>query len=102
MTSRARLGRMGRGRSRGRLARRLASQGLRFVDGSQQRYRDSAGARLRWVIRLALLDEGELAAVEEFVMEQQGAYSTFTFTDPWDGHEYAACRFENDDAALLT
>ena len=82
--------------------RRLESQFLRFVDGTQQRYRDAAGAKLRWVIRLDLLDEGELASVEEFVAEQQGGYAAFTFTDPWDGTEYANCRLEGDEALLVS
>ena len=82
--------------------RRLGNQWLRFVDGTHQRYRDSAGARLRWAIRLDLLDEGELASVEEFVAAQQGAYATFTFTDPWDAHEYEGCRLEGDDAVMLS
>jgi hypothetical protein len=81
---------------------RLQNQGVRFVDGSMQRYRDSRGARLRWTIRLELLDEGEMAAVEEFVAEQQGAYGTFTFTDPWDGMAYDGCRLEGDDALLIS
>jgi hypothetical protein len=81
---------------------RLKNQSLRFVDGSLQRYRDSAGVRQRWVVRLDLLDEGELAAVEEFFAGQQGAYAEFTFADPWDGAEYAHCRLESDDAVLVS
>jgi hypothetical protein len=82
--------------------RRLESQFLRFVDGTQQRYRDSGGAKLRWAIRLDLLDEGELASVEEFLTEQQGSYALFTFTDPLDGHEYENCRMEGDEAVLIS
>ena len=82
--------------------RRLRSESLRFVDGTQQRYRDSGSARLRWMIRLDLLDEGELASMEEFITAQQGAYAAFTFTDPWDGVEYEGCRLEGDDAVLIS
>jgi hypothetical protein len=81
---------------------RVQNQAVRFVDGSQQRYRDSAGARRRWVIRLELLDEGELAAVEEFFAAQQGQYEAFTFTDPWDGTDYENCRLESEEAVLTS
>lgn len=79
---------------------RLQNDSVRFVDGSLQRYRDAGSVRRRWVIRLDLLDEGELTAMEEFFVTQQGAYSTFTFTDPWDGHEYPGCRVEKDSAEI--
>jgi hypothetical protein len=75
---------------------RFASQVVRFLDGSEQRYRDRAGALRRWVIRLDLLDEGELAALEEFFLANQGAFGSFAFTDPWDGVEYADCSLEED------
>src|ERR1035437_2745866 len=68
------------------------NQTVRFVDGSEQRYRDSAGARLEWEIQLGQLDEGELAAIEEFFLARQGAFGSFCFTDPWDGHVYDDCR----------
>ena len=84
------------------LTRELSAQHqtLRFMDGAQQRYRDSAGSRRRWVIRLDLLDEGELAAVEEFFIASQGAFGTFTFVDPWDEQEYENCRMERDELTL--
>jgi hypothetical protein len=72
------------------------------VDGTAQRYRDSGAARLRWMIRLDLLDEGEMASLEEFMVAQQGSYGTFTFTDPWDGLEYEGCRLEADEAVLIS
>ena len=77
---------------------RLRNQAVRFLDGSEQRYRDAGAPRRRWAIRLELLDEGELAAVEEFFAAMQGAYTAFTFTDPWDGQEYANCSLESDEA----
>jgi hypothetical protein len=81
---------------------RLQNQTLRFVGGTQQRYRDSGSTRLRWVIQLSLLDEGELAAVEEFFLTQEGGYGSFTFTDPWDGVAYEECRLESDELGLLS
>jgi hypothetical protein len=77
---------------------RLRNQTVRFLDGSAQRYRDTGAVRRRWVIRLDLLDEGESAAFQEFFAAVQGAYATFTFTDPWDGHAYENCRLESDTA----
>jgi hypothetical protein len=81
---------------------RVQNQAVRFVDGSYQRYRDAAGTLRRWTIRLDLLDEGELGAVEEFFLARQGAYDAFTFTDPWDGTDYDHCRLEGDTAALVS
>jgi hypothetical protein len=78
------------------------NQTVRFVDGSDQRYRDSAGARMEWEIQLSELDEGELAAIEEFFLASQGAFGSFSFTDPWDGHVYDNCSLAADEVALAT
>jgi len=76
---------------------RLASERVRFVDGGYQRYRDAGVIRRRWMIQLDLLDEGEMAAMEEFFAAVAGTYTTFPFTDPWDGKEYEGCRLESDE-----
>ena len=78
------------------------NQTVRFVDGSEQRYRDSAGARLEWDIQLTQLDEGELATIEEFFLANQGSFGSFTFEDPWDGSVYDNCSIAEDGLALLT
>jgi hypothetical protein len=78
------------------------NQTLTFVDGTQQRYRDGAAAWLRWEIRLSNLDEGELAAVEEFFVANQGAFGSFTFTDPIDGHVYGDCSLAADSLSAVT
>jgi len=72
------------------------NQTLTFVDGTQQRYRDSGAVQMRWEIRLADLDEGETAAIEEFFLINQGAFGSFTFTDPRDGAVYEDCSLEAD------
>jgi hypothetical protein len=72
------------------------NQTLTFVDGKQQRYRDAAAARFEWVIRLTDLDEGEIAAIEEFFLANQGSFGSFAFTDPLDGHVYADCSLQTD------
>ena len=86
------------------LARReqFQNQTVRFVDGREQRYRDSAGARLEWDIQLSQLDEGELAAIEEFFLENQGKFGHFSFTDPSDGKVYENCSMAMDGLELVT
>ena len=46
--------------------------------------------------------EGELAAIEEFFLASQGAFGSFSFTDPWDGQVYDNCSVGADDLALVT
>jgi len=79
---------------------RYQNQALRFVDGAEQRYRDCAGPLRRWEIPLSQLDEGEIAAIEEFFEGNQGRLGNFTFTDPWDGQEYPNCSLEADGLEL--
>jgi hypothetical protein len=55
---------------------------------------------LRWEIRLSQLDEGEMAALEEFFTANQGAFGSFTFTDPFDGATYPDCSLEADALGL--
>src|SRR5437588_12948027 len=81
---------------------KFQNQTLTFVDGTQQRYRDGATALLRWEIRLEELDEGELAAVEEFFAANQGAFGSFSFTDPQGGQVYDTCSLEADGVDLIT
>ena len=65
---------------------------IRFLDGSDQRFLSQGRQFRRWEIKLDLLDEQELAAVEQFFIEQQGTYSTFTFPDPVSGQAVQSCR----------
>jgi phage-related protein len=81
---------------------RFQNQTLRFLDGTEQRYRDSAGVLHRWQIRFDGLDEREITALEDFFSECQGTYGTFAFTDPWDGEEYPNCSLEVDGFDLVT
>jgi len=86
------------------LARReqFQNQTVRFVDGREQRFRDSAGARLEWDIQLNQLDEGELSAIEEFFLANQGVFGSFSFTDPSDGKVHANCSVAGDGLASVT
>lgn len=68
---------------------RYSTQAVRFMDGSQQKFR-LIGVRLRrWTLKLDLLDEDELGAVIAFI-EQQGS-ATFAFPDPLTGDNVATC-----------
>src|SRR5260370_32635109 len=73
------------------------NQAVRFVDGTEQRYRDTAAPRQSWQVSLSGLDETELAALEEFFLANQGSFGSFAFTDPWDGHVYDDCSLASDD-----
>ena len=75
---------------------------LRFVDGQEQRYRESAGPLHRWQIRLNALDEGELAAIDGFFWSNQGRLGRFAFTDPWDGIVYPDCSLGSDELELTS
>jgi hypothetical protein len=70
---------------------RYSTQSVRFMDGSQQKFRLIGVGLRRWTLKLDLLDEQELGAVIAFV-EQQGS-ATFAFTDPVTGDNVATCMF---------
>lgn len=75
------------------------NQVLRFLDGSEQKYRMRASVRRKWKLRLELLDESELASLEQFFLQLQGTSQNFTFTDPWDGTAFGNCRLEKSEMA---
>jgi len=75
-------------------ATKYSTQVLRFLDGSEQRFRNYASPLRKWTIRLDLLDEAELHALREFFRTAEGAAGSFTFTDPWDGARYPNCSLE--------
>jgi hypothetical protein len=68
---------------------RYSTKAVRFMDGSQQKFRLIGVGLRRWTLKLDLLDEQELGAVIAFV-EQQGS-ATFAFTDPVTGDNVAKC-----------
>ncbi|MEO8596696.1 MAG: DUF2460 domain-containing protein [Candidatus Solibacter sp.] len=81
---------------------KFQNQIVRFLDGTDQRYRDSAGERLSWKIDLSELDAGELAALEKFFQEAQGAFGSFEFVDPWDDRVHEHCSLDGDLLRLAT
>ena len=76
------------------------NQVVRFLDGREQRYRDSATPLHQWTIRLTELDESEMAKVEQFFGDNLGRLGSFTFTDPWDGKQYSNCSLAGDELQL--
>ena len=81
---------------------RCRNQILRFLDGTDQRYRDCMGPLHTWEIRLDKLDEGEMANIEAFFANNQGSFGAFSFTDPWDGQLYANCSLASDSLSLVS
>ena len=76
---------------------KFRNQAIRFLDGTEQRYRDCARPLRRWEIRLDQLDEGEMAALDAFFAADQGVFARFAFTDPWDGEVYLSCSLGSDE-----
>jgi hypothetical protein len=73
---------------------------LRFVDGAEQRYRGYGAPLRQWVVRLDLLDESELAALDEFFLTTQGQGGSFAFTDPRDNATYPNCSLADDQMTI--
>ena len=76
---------------------RFSTQIVRFVDGSEQRFRDFGVSLRRWIIQLDQLTETEMASMRNFFRAQRGAAGTFSFTDPWDSTQHADCSLEGDE-----
>ncbi len=74
---------------------------LRFLDGSEQKYRNAAGSRREWTLHLELLDEREIAVLQQFFEQQQGTSQVFSFVDPWDATTYQTCRLKDDSLVTL-
>lgn len=70
---------------------------LRFVDGTEQRFRLWPAVMRQWTIRLDLLTGEELSDLREFHRSRSGQAQSFRFIDPWDGAEYENCTFDGDD-----
>jgi hypothetical protein len=73
---------------------------MRFLDGREQRYRDSAGPLHRWEVLLERLDEGEIARIADFFASNEGAFGDFAFTDPLDGRVYPHCSVGSDELEI--
>ena len=74
----------------------FASFVVRFLDGSDQRYRQIGSSLRTWTIKLDMLDETELNAIEQFFIAQEGCFGTFSFVDPWTQTTFANCSLAHD------
>lgn len=77
-----------------------ATTALQFVDGSEQRWRETGSGGRRWVLRFSGLDDGEAAALASFFEAQGGRSGHFSFTDPWTGKAYEDCSIDQDTFSL--
>ena len=69
---------------------------VRFLDGSDQRYRQFTASLRRLTIKLDMLDDGELNAIEQFFVAQQGRFEAFAFVDPWTQTTISNCSLDQD------
>ncbi len=67
-----------------------------FLDGSEQRFRNSPSTLHEWEIPLAQLDEAELANIQQFFLANQGGTAAFAFKDPASGITYPNCSIAGD------
>lgn len=75
----------------------FATRVLRFIDGTEQRFRLWPSVLHQWVIRLDLLTEEELGNLRDFHRSRAGQAQNFRFVDPWNEVEYVNCTFDGDD-----
>jgi hypothetical protein len=75
---------------------RYSTEVRRFLDCSEQRYRNFPSATRRWAIALDMLDETEATRVARFFDDQRGRLGIFEFEDPWTGTVIEQCRFGED------
>jgi hypothetical protein len=68
------------------------SRVIHFLDGADQRYLAKKRPMRSWQVKLDLLIEAEMLALEIFFGEQMGVYSTFSFPDPYTGTVVPNCR----------
>jgi hypothetical protein len=78
---------------------RFSTQAVRFLDGSQQKYRLNGAGLRNWTIALSQLDEQELNALINFAEQQQGG--AFTFVDPLTGFSVHKCMISGDSLEAL-
>ena len=69
---------------------------VRFLDGSDQRYRQLTPPLRRWVIQLDMLDEAELATLDQFFIAEEGRFGMFAFVDPWTQTNFPNCSLDQE------
>jgi hypothetical protein len=73
---------------------------VRFVDGAEQRWRETGSGGLRWVLRFSALDDSEAATLASFFEAQGGRAGHFSIEDPWTGKLHDDCSFDQDTLSL--
>src|SRR5689334_17144142 len=73
---------------------------VRFLDGTDQRWRSQGRPLRKWHVNLQLLTDAEMSAIESFFRQVEGEYTSFAFTDPISGIAVPNCRIA--DPSLTT
>jgi hypothetical protein len=71
---------------------------IRFLDATDQRCIVRANGLRQWLVRVDLLNDGELATLEQFFAQMQGPATLFDFFDPTSGQSVPNCRLANGNA----
>ncbi len=72
---------------------------IRFLDGLDQRCLTMSGPLQMWTIKLNQLTDQELATLEQFFLDSEADYGTFSFTDPGSGSVFPTCRLQTPTLA---
>jgi hypothetical protein len=72
----------------------------RFLDRSEQRFRQRGVAARHWQVDLALLTQEEAGRLRDFFSAMGGQFTEFLFTDPWSGQQYVST-FSLDNLDLV-
>jgi len=70
---------------------------LKFLDGTEQRYRESGSPLRRWELSFRLVDEDEAGRMQELFEVSNGRFGSFEFEDPWEGMKKRECSFAEDE-----
>ncbi|MGB9604885.1 MAG: DUF2460 domain-containing protein [Bryobacteraceae bacterium] len=73
---------------------------LRFLDGSEQRYRQARGPLKQWVLNFGAIEDEEARRLVNFFEGQQGRVGSFAFEDPWEKTTNPNCSLVNDEVRL--
>jgi len=73
---------------------------LRYLDGSEQRFRLFTAPARKWIVNLSALDEREADSFLKFYWSLQGSAGRFSFTDPWTDIMHTNCSLELDELRL--
>jgi hypothetical protein len=77
-----------------------AVQVVRFLDGSDQRYLSQGSVLRMWEIRVDLLTDAEIFAIEQFFEGQNGNSQFFSFPDPITNVLTPNCIFGSPEIAF--